>query len=467
MVIARIESDLREIYGSRPWLVAADVLPAAAQTIRRLRAYGAPRCFAIAARHGTGELPVAEDCEYRVLGLPPMPMMEAIHAAERALRDLPEEVQLAVDRFDPERKLSVIGSIFSNGQQVAGRPFWGARKPAWQALEDKTIVDALWDAASVERLPCEVVPLEPGALAAAVGRLDRGHGTVWAGDASRGFHGGATYTCRVSGPEDFERARVHLSTRCTHARVMSFLEGIPCSIHGVVLGGGQPPLALRPAEMLTLRRPGSPTGFLYARVATFWDPPFAVREEMRAVSRRVGRHLDEVYGYRGAFTIDGICTREGFRPTELNPRVGAALGLMAPEFPFSLMHDALVEGVAQRWDAEGLERELIAIADGTRRGMIGFLTSRAFGETTSQRLSWTGLEWVPSDPEGPCDGELSAGPGPEGGAVHVRLAPGVSAAPGRIEIGRSVAPLAVAAVAYADRCFGTGIGAVEAAHEAL
>jgi hypothetical protein len=462
MAIERIEADLREIYGSRPWLVAADALPAAAGTIARLRAYGSPRCFAIAARHGTGDLPPAADCEYHVLGLPPMPMMEAILAAEEALRDLPPSVQEAVERFDPKQELRAIGAIFSDGRPVAGRAFWGARRPSWRALEDKTVVDALWDEAGVERVPCEVVPLEPEVLALASARLDQGLGTVWAGDAQRGFHGGATYTCWVHDAETAQRARRHLASRCSTARIMPFLEGIPCSIHGMVFGAREPVLVLRPAEMLTLRRSESPTGFLYARVATFWDPSALVREQMRQVARRVGQHLQSRYDYRGAFTVDGVCTREGFRPTELNPRVGAALGLMVPGFPFSLLHDVLVEGVGGGWDIQTLEEELLEMADRTRRGAIGFLTEKEFPEPVSRRLRWTGEGWVAAGAHESAEGELVAGPGAAGGFVQVKLAASTGVG-GRIPVGPSVGPLAAAAVAYADRELGTGIGPVQAA----
>ena len=53
---------------------------------------------------------------------------------------------------------------------------------------------------------------------------------------------------------------------------MPFLEGIPCSIHGVVFPDGV--ATFRPVEMVTLRRPGS-NRLHYAGAATFWDPPAA------------------------------------------------------------------------------------------------------------------------------------------------------------------------------------------------
>ena len=101
-----------------------------------------------------------------------------------------------------------------------------------------------------------MVAAEPEALRAAAGRLDRGAGTAWAGDARQGFNGGAQLLRWVRGEEDAAEAARFLAERCDRARVMPFLEGIPCSIHGMVFPGGV--AAFRPVEMVTLRQPGGP-----------------------------------------------------------------------------------------------------------------------------------------------------------------------------------------------------------------
>ena len=54
-------------------------------------------------------------------------------------------------------------------------------------------------------------------------------------------------------------------------------------------------------------------------------PAGGVREEMREAARRVGEQLRAEVEFRGAFTLDGVATADGFRPTELNPRFGAGL----------------------------------------------------------------------------------------------------------------------------------------------
>jgi hypothetical protein len=96
---------------------------------------------------------------------------------------------------------------------------------------------------------------------------------------------------------------------------MPFLDGVPCSIHGIVYPHHV--IAVRPVEQITLRRVDQQT-FFYAGCATFFDPPGAVTEAMRDLARRVGAHLRSTVGFRGAFSVDGVIGADGFRPTELN-----------------------------------------------------------------------------------------------------------------------------------------------------
>ncbi|HWB72073.1 MAG TPA: hypothetical protein VG452_07635 [Egibacteraceae bacterium] len=56
-------------------------------------------------------------------------------------------------------------------------------------------------------------------------------------------------------------------------------------------------------------------------------------------------------GLPGVFTVDGVMTAEGFRPTELNPRFGAAIALMARAtgLPLYLLHLASVHRPDLDW----------------------------------------------------------------------------------------------------------------------
>lgn len=447
--IEELERGLARVYGARSWLIARDVLQGATPVVERLATWGAPPPFVIAARVGTGPEPA---CAHHVLGLPPMPMMEAIHAAEAALRALPADAIAAIDAFDPAGRAAVLGGILSSGQPVAGRPVFGARAERWQRLEDKVIVDALWDAVPLRRAPSEVVEVRLPQLQAAAARLDRGLGTVWAGDASQGFHGGATYTLAVRTQAEAEAAAVRLAGRCRTARVMPFLEGVSCSIHGIVFP--EHVVVLRPAEMLVFQGRG---GFVYGRAATFWDPPPADRDAMRSAAGRLGAHLRATVGYRGAFALDGILTSEGFLPTELNPRVGAALGLMCPDVPLTLLHAALIEGCALPIDPVALEAALLQRADAVRHGSIGMSFALPIEATERVPLVWQGeasgepAGWHRASGGQPPDATATIGPGPSGGYARLALDEA------RTPVGPRVLPRAVAFAAWLDAHHGTRI----------
>jgi hypothetical protein len=227
-------------------------------------------------------------------------------------------------------------------------------------------------------------------------------------------------------------AAAFLAARCDLARVMPFLEGVQCSIHGMVLPDGV--AAFRPAEMVTLRPRGG-NRLLYAGAATFWDPPAADREAMRALARRVGEGLRRRVGYRGAFTVDGVLAADGFLPTELNPRLGAALAMMTRGRPLQLLNMAVVEGEPVGRSAAELEELVVGPADRARCG-------------GACRLAGDGE---------PAAGTLVFGPSNVGGFLRLELDPA------RVPAGPPVAPLAVAAFALADERLGTGLGPLEPA----
>ncbi len=289
--------------------------------------------------------------------------MERIHFADRMLSDPTPEMIDALDRFDPHREALVIGTFLATASDLAGRPLISHRRPEWVALEDKVVIDEFWDRAGIERQPSIVVPL--GEAAEASPAVDRGDGTVWAADAREGFHGGAHQTYWVNDDLSLDRAQRFLRPVCDTVRVMPFLEGIPCSIHGIVLPDGV--AVLRPVEMVTLRR-GS--DFVYAGCATYWDPVPSVREQMRSIAKRVGAQLAREVEFRGTFTVDGVVTADGFWPTELNPRFGAGIMTIArgAGLPMVLVNDLIVAGHDIGRTAAELEADVIAQGDARRGG---------------------------------------------------------------------------------------------------
>lgn len=126
--------------------------------------------------------------------------------------------------------------------------------------------------------------------------------------------------------EQAAEAATFFALRCDQVRVMPFLEGIPCSIHGIVLPDGV--LAVRPCEMVVLRRPGEAT-FHYAQAATFWGlvhgPQgwrFAVDDEPTDAKFTLGP--GPVGGY-AKVVMDPDRTPRG---PSVAPRVGSALAFV-------------------------------------------------------------------------------------------------------------------------------------------
>ncbi len=245
---------------------------------------------------------------------------------------------------------------------------YGGRPAAWSALEDKLVAEEIWDAIDAPRAPSLVVEVDLEALRTAVGQLDLGHGTVWAGDARGGMNGGGDFVRWVATDDEQRAAFAFFAMRCNKVRVMPFLEGVPCSIHGIVLPDGV--AALRPVELAMLLIPAT-RRFVYGGLGTTWDPPAMDGADMRALARRTGEHLRARADYRGFFGIDGVLTRDGFRPTEINTRMsGGAVSLarVLDVDSLSLLQSNLVAGRDARVTVDELEQWALPVLDAHRIG---------------------------------------------------------------------------------------------------
>jgi hypothetical protein len=256
---------------------------------------------------------------------------------------------------------------------------------------------------------------------------------------------------------------------------MPCLEGIPCSIHGIVFPDHV--VALRPVEMVVHRRPVAPR-FRYAGCATWWDPPTEDRDEMRAIARRVGAQLRDEVDFRGAFTVDGVLSADGFLPTELNPRMGAGLNTMMTsisELPLQLVLDALVGEIALDLRPVELEATILAAADATRSGgtwttvdavdadaigddgrrvALGTSGDDAGGDAGNGHATPT-VRWAEPGERGA--GTVVATSSPQRSFVRCLFDADALAA------GPSIAPVAAAFWAFTDRELGTGVGLLEPA----
>jgi len=455
-------NDLVEPLLARRWILCTDVLAPLGPMLERLRDLGAPRPFVIAGSAGTGDLPAGDLAEVALLGTSGATIMQGLRAYHDALRHLPGEVIDRIEAWDPHSEARVLSSWLDTDITIAGRPSWGGTPGTWKALEDKTTVDALWDAAGVRRAPSEVVPARAGALLAAAAALDEGSGTVWAGDNTEGWHGGAEYLRWVRDPGAATDDVAFFEQRCTSVRVMPFLPGIPCSIHGMVFPDTV--VAFRPVEMLVLRTGGS--SLRYAGTATTWDPPPGDRDHMRSTARRVGRHLRDLVDFRGAFTVDGVVTGRGFLPTELNPRPGGGLGAVArgaDMAPLVTIHRALVAGEDLGYRPAELERTVVAGADRNRTARALLPVARPIVESREATITVADGDVRfagDGDADADADGTITLGPSAQGGLVIVSVESGV------IPAGASFAPTATRALSLADATWDLGIGSLTPAEPA-
>jgi hypothetical protein len=169
-------------------------------------------------------------------------------------------------------------------EPVLGRPVTGGRPASFLALEDKMLADEIWAAADV--------PCAPYASSGRRGGPRRGHrpdgrsprrGVVRRRPRTASTAGATTCAgCRTRTART--AAYAFFAPRCDRVRVMPFLDGVPCSIHGFVLPDGT--AALRPVEIAMLRNVTE--GLRLRRPRHDLGPAGADREEMRAIARRVG-----------------------------------------------------------------------------------------------------------------------------------------------------------------------------------
>ena len=444
-------------WAGRPVIICPVVLAGFAKVVEWFHDLGCP-VLVVATSRGVGPLP--PDGSYEIFWLEQpatASLTEEVRLHDRMVHRPQGELRAAIDAFDPERRgLWYTTPFVTTDEPVDGRPVTGGRPASFVALEDKLVADAVWDAAGVERAPYRIVDLaDDASLDAATAELGGELGAVWSGDARDGFNGGGNYVRWLRDDRDRTVAAAFFRPRCDRVRVMPFLEGVPCSIHGYVLPDGT--AALRPVEIVTLRNPATRT-MTYSGLGTTWDPPPADREAMRAAARSVGSHLQSEHGYRGAFGIDGVLTVDGFRPTELNTRMSAGASVVSEvdrRF-FTFLQAALVAGADTGLTAADVEA-LVPAMDAARVGKVF-----AFGEGATQvpqesySVTWDGRSFARTDEE---TGNLfQIGSAVSG--LFARVEPCAAVVPGR-----RLAPINAALLRLLDAGYGTSFGPMEPASD--
>ena len=380
----RVLGRLREIFDRHPWLITTEYVQGSVALAANVRELTDQPVMAVGAAQGAGELEPDLPFEVLPLGMPPgESMVDTMHRGQELLADPDPSHQAAVDSWDPAGAARSIASFTSVVGQPMGRLTFGSRPESWRELEDKLVIESIWATAGIPVAPSRQVEMsDRTAVLAAHVELASSSGTVWAGDNSSGWHGGGAGTFWVPDLAAAGRLCDELD-RFDRIRVMPFVEGVPSSMHGMVVPdgtGGSEVITFRPCEMLVLRE-RSEHKLVYCRSATFWDPDPADRQAMVSATKRIGTELVDRVGYRGIFTVDGVVGRQGFVPTEVNTRYGAALRSRHPTetgeaLELVLLNMAVIEGLFDDVDLRPLESIVTDALDEERNGRT-FITCSA------------------------------------------------------------------------------------------
>lgn len=199
----------------------------------------------------------------------------------------------------------------------------------------------------------------------------------------------------------------------------------------------------------------------YASASTYWLPSQADSDAMRDVAIRVGRYLRDTVDYRGCFTVDGVMTSNGFLPTELNPRYGAALGQLAaglPELPLYLLHLAIVEGAALDYRPSELESMVVRESLKNPSGKAMRIVPETLEPRTAALVFDEGALRFASEGEH-ASFSVELGPAASGSILFVR------AVPDALELGPALGPRIVNALRFLDDAWNLGLGVLEAAED--
>ena len=449
---------LKPIYADRKLMHVGEIDVGVVHSARVLEELGAAQPLLLAGNQGTSNSPLPDDIRLHLLGTGGENMVDSARNLLTTLADLPTAIATDIDDWDPDRESHWVceGLLLEMGD-IAGRSKYGRRQKAWTDLENKTTIDDLWDSIGVNRANSAVVEVADTKIRRITENLDQGLGTVWVPDNRDGVQGGSMALRWVRSEQDYDKTLLEMRTIADQIRIMPFLEGIPLSIHGIVFPSDV--AVFRPVELIVLRRVQD-TRFLWSGCSTGYDPLPQDREYMRSIARTTGLYLKDAVDYRGPYSIDGILTRDGFLPTELNPRLSggfAALLEGIPELPFAPLCWATMENEPLDYRSTYLEEAIVETADSTRRLRAHTQTTIDVKERTTVELARTGDDYSEINEGQKPDATLTIGPSPVGGIIIFTLFNKSD------PVGVLVAPEMVRALRFADKRFGTGFGDLECA----
>jgi hypothetical protein len=259
----------------------------------------------------------------------------------------------------------------------------GARQRGWRRAEDKTVVDSVWDAIGLPRARSLVVdaPVNRSTLETLGALVDEGTGVVCSRQprAAGPTAGGDGIWWWLSGHkppapliEDDSPGRL---------RLMPLLPGLPVRVHGLVLGDQVVPFPAR--EIVSLPRPGQ-GAFLCAGTSSLEDVG-----GLASLTRHLGDGLREHLDFRGGFSVDGVLTGEGFRPTDFNARLTSAMEAAPPAARVRL-HAVNVLARERAEPPVGVIRSIVrdAYASDSRHTLYGASSSINAGAPSTVSAVW-------------------------------------------------------------------------------
>jgi hypothetical protein len=346
--------------------------------------------------------------------------------------------------FDPRSRAIVLAPDPLDPPWTGDRELLGAKHLVSHLVEHKTIVDPIWDLAGIDRVEATVCDLTPR-LPAVVNAVDQGTGVVisseqrGAGPQAGGEGIWWTHDGRL--PASFPA----LEAPGIRVRIMPLLHGLPCRIHGMTIESQT--ITFPPLELLSLPRPVSGTFFWAGPVRARTLSPSA-RSDLDTIGTKAGAWLSHL-GHSGAFAIDGILTKDGYRPTELTTRLTSAFEGTDPGRRVLLHAVNLLARAGQPVGTHAALAQLADVALSDRFDIYGASQTTTTSGTHALRWGSTGFEVTDEAADG---GVLSLERSPRGWLFHVRLSPTA------LPAGHSLGVLAPQLFELSDTVFGTNFG---------
>jgi hypothetical protein len=345
------------------------------------------------------------------------------------------------DAFDPDQRATLILPDALDPPLAGRRRRIGRRSTAHRLGEYKTVVDVIWDAMEQPRVR-SLVTDAPGDLGILGPIVDEGNGVVYSCQPA-----GCGPTAGGDGIGWWRPGRPLplIAANACRLRVMPLLLGPPVRLHGFVLTSDV--VTFPPMEVVSLPRLTDGTFHCAGAVATL-----GADADLVATTRQLGTRLRDRLDYRGGFSVDGILTADGFRPTDLNARLTSAMEAAPPALRVQLH---LVNLLA-RSGAEPIPDTVASLAGKVFAAPPSHCLYGA-AEPASQSIPrqtpvrWSGTQLEPATGQ-PCDGHLSIRPSPRGRLMTATLT--ADRIPGRGRLG----PLAPDVFRLSDQLFGTDFG---------